>query len=335
MAVRRIVVVGCVSIGQWHARLLAQRPHLRVELCDPNAESLTEAAAVAGEPTSYRDFNEMLGTQPEMVVIATPHALHAGQTIAALDAGIHVLCEKPMSDSLADAERMVAAAASGHPVLDFGFTLHFHPGLRRLKQLVTSGELGAVLHVHCRIGTYITLVCSRSRHQADLEGALLFDYVHQPDILNWLLEVEPSGVYMTAVYGGDLPLRSNPNVVDLALDYETPLAATIHLNYVQMPQRHEYEIVGDRAWAILDMETNCLRVGRREEQVETSERIEVERDRLFEAEHQAFLDAVDGRRRPESPATNAIVSMRIVDAALRSWRQSQRVPIPPRHTQEP
>lgn len=335
MAVRRIVVVGCGSIGQRHARLLSQRPDLRVELCDPNADSLAEAAAVVVKPRSYRDFDEMLSSRPDMVVVATPHALHAEQTIAALQAGVHVLCEKPMSDNLADAERMAEAAAGSERVLDFGFTLHFHPGLHRLKELVTSGELGAVLHVHCRIGTYVTLVCSRSRHQADLEGALLFDYVHQPDIFHWLLGLEPSGVYMAAVCGGDLPLRSNPNVADLALDYETSLLGTIHFNYIQMPQRHQYEIVGDRAWAILDMETNLLRVGRREDEIETCERFQVERDCLLEAEHQAFLDAVAGRRKPESPAESAIISMRVVDAALQSWKQTQRVAVPPGHQAGP
>ncbi|MBN2133127.1 MAG: Gfo/Idh/MocA family oxidoreductase [Sedimentisphaerales bacterium] len=330
MAVRRIVVVGCGSIGQRHARLLAQRPDLQVELCEPNPDCLAEAVTATGasESKSHRDFDEMLRTQPDMAVIATPHSLHAEQAIASLQAGVHVLCEKPMSDNLADADRMAEAAACGRRVLDFGFTLHFHPGLHRLKELITAGELGAVLHVHCRIGTYITLVCSRSRHQADLEGALLFDYVHQPDVFYWLLGVEPAGVYMSALYGGELPLRSNPNVVDLALDYDVPLRGSIHFNYIQMPQRHQYEVVGDQAWAILDMETNCLRIGRRGENAETSERIEVERDRLFEAEHQAFLDAVDGKRQPESPAASAIVSMRVVDAALRSWKQSKRVRIP-------
>ena len=325
MALRRIVVVGCGSIGRRHARLLARRSDVRVELCDSNHDCLAAAVAEAGETHCHEDFGAMLATRPEMVVIATPHAFHAEQTIAALRAGTHVLCEKPMSDNLADAQRMAEVAADGGPVLDFGFNLHFHPGLRRLKDLITSGELGEVLHVQCRVGTYGTLVNSVSRHQANLEGALLFDYVHQPDLLHWMLGAEPRGAYTAAVLGGNLPLRSDPNVLSLTLDYNRPLLATIHLNYVQMPQRHEYEVVGDRAWAILDMETNRLRIGRREEQAETVETLSVERDKLFENEHQAFLDAVDGRRGPESPASSAIVSMRIADAAMRSLKQSQRV----------
>lgn len=324
MALRRIVVVGCGSIGRRHARLLARRPDLRVELCDSNPDCLEAARTELGEITGYADFGAMLATRPELAVIATPHAFHADQTIAAIQAGTHVLCEKPMSDNLADAKRMEAVAGHG-PVLDFGFTLHFHPGLQRLKELIASGDLGNILHLHCRVGTYITLVSSVSRHQANLEGALLLDYVHQPDLLYWMLGCEPRGVHTAAVFGGELPLRSNPNVLSLTLDYERPLLATVHLNYVQMPQRHEYEAVGDRAWALLDMETNRLRIGWREKQAESVETFTVERDALFEAEHQAFLDAVEGRRQPESPASNALVSMRVTDAALRSWMQSQRV----------
>jgi predicted dehydrogenase len=325
MAMRRIVVVGCGSIGRRHARLLARRPDVRVELCDSNGDCLAAAAAEVEGARCHADFADMLASRPEMVVIATPHAFHAEQTIAALRAGTHVLCEKPMSDNLADAQRMREAAAGGRPVLDVGFTMHFHPAARRLRELIASGELGAVMHVHCHVGTYGTLVNSVSRHQANLEGALLFDYAHQPDLLHWILDAEPRGVYVAAVLGGDLPLRSNPNVLSLTLDYPTPLLTTIHLNYVQMPQRHYYEVVGDRAWAALDMETNRLRIGRRQEQAETTETFTLERDQLFEAEHQAFLDAVDGRRAPESPAPSAIVSMQIIDAALRSWKQSQRV----------
>jgi predicted dehydrogenase len=335
VALRRVVVVGCGSIGQRHAQLLSKRPDLRLELCDTQRDSLSAAVAAVGEARCHSDFEQVLATRPAMMVIATPHTLHAGQTIAALRAGVHVLCEKPMSDNLADARRMAATAAKGKPVLDFGFQLHFHPGLRRLKELISAGELGAVLHVHCRVGTYVTLASSRSRHQTDLEGALLLDYAHQPDLLYWLLGIEPRGAYMAAVLGGDLPLRSNPNVLSVTLDYDKPLLATIHLNYVQAPQRHEYEVVGDRAWAVLDMETNCLRIGWRERQTETTETFVVDRDKMYQSEHQAFLDAIDGRRRPESPASTAMVSMRIIHAAMRSWKRSRRQRLPARRETAP
>ena len=140
-------------------------------------------------------FDEALRTRPEMVVIATPHDLHCAQTVQALEQGIHVLCEKPMSDRLEDARTMLAAGERARQrsgaVLSVGFMLHFHPLLARLKQLVEDGTLGTVLQVHYSVGSYITLVNSRSRYQAALEGALLLDYAHQPDFIHWLLGEKP------------------------------------------------------------------------------------------------------------------------------------------------
>ena len=329
MAVKRIVIAGCGSIGQRHARLLSRRPDLLVELCDSNESSLAETTRAIGDRPCHHDFDAMLATQPDILVIATPHTLHADQAIAALRAEIHVLCEKPMSATLADAERMLEAGSKCSVTLDIGFTLHFHPALRRLKDLIAGGALGSLVHLSCRVGTYATLAASRSMYQATLEGSLLLDYIHQPDLLYWLCGEAPAGVYMAGSLAGNLPVRSNPNVAELLLDYASGMQASIHLNYVQAPQRHEYEAIGDKAYAVLDMETKTLRLGYREGNHETLETFEADRDSVFEQEHAWFLEAVAGRREPESPPGRAIVSMRIVDAALLSWKARERVAIKP------
>jgi predicted dehydrogenase len=119
-------------------------------------------------------------------------------------------------------------------------------------------------------------------------------------------------------------LTSNPNFLALTCEYDpspAPMISTIHLNYVQMPEQHEYEIVGDKGWAMFDLNKGVVRLGRRDDPAaERVEQISTERDIMYEAEHQAFFDAIAGRREPESPAGDAIVSLEIMDAALRSWR---------------
>ena len=326
MAVDRIVIVGCGSIGQRHARLLARRPNLKIDLCDPNLSCLDETMALVGERTCYNDFSEVLTSKPDAVVLATPHAMHADQAVEALEAGVHVLCEKPMSANLDDAKRMIQASEVSDKVLDIGFTLHFCPPLIRLKEIIGEGMLGQVVHVHCRVGTYATLASSRTQHQADLEGSLLLDYVHQPDILCWLLDCEPKQVYMSAMQIGELPLSSNPNVADVHVEFKSGIRSTIHLNYIQEPQRHEYEVVGDLGWARLDAENNTLEIGLRSNSTIQTESFSYERDDMFFAEHTAFFDAIAGKRSPESPAVNAAKSTRIMDAAMCSWKQG--IPIP-------
>ena len=331
MAVKpRIVVVGLGSIGRRHARLLAHRGDVEVEWCESDAAVLAAAQADLGAPARiHGTFEAMIATAPAMILIATPPAAHEAQTVAALRAGAHVFCEKPMADTLAAAARMRRVAATAGRVLTFGFQLHFNPGLRRLRALATGGGLGELVHFHCRVGSYITLVNSRSRHQGRLEGALLMDYTHQPDLLYWFLREAPTGVFASGGQAGRLELSSRPNFIALSCDYARPLLATIHLNYVQMPERHEYEIVGDEGWALFDFNTGRLRLGRRASSSEGDEGFPAERDPMYAEEHAAFLDAVAGRRAPESPPDEAIVSMQIIEAALASWRTRAWVALPP------
>ena len=86
-------------------------------------------------------------------------------------------------------------------------------------------------------------------------------------------------------------------------------------------------MIGDRGWALFDARSNSLRLGDRDTESETVRTFDLERDPLMAAEHQAFLEAVAGRRPPESPAREAIQSMRIVEAIIQSWRRGGPVAV--------
>jgi predicted dehydrogenase len=322
---KRVIVVGCGSIGRRHARLLAKRADVELELCDVNPEYVRRSLSETGPRPTHDSLEQALSSRPDIVVIATPHALHAEQTVRALRAGVHVLCEKPMSNTLAGARRMLAAAQASDRILNIGFNQHFHPIMRQVRDAIRSGELGNVVHVHWHIGTYITLLNSGSRYQASMEAALFLDYVHQPDLLYWWLRRRPTAIYAAGIRGTDLELQSTPNVADVTLEYGGNLLATIHLNYVQQPERQSCEIIGDKKWMLVDAKKNILRIGTHESQAEAESAFAFERDCMYEAEHQAFLDAVDGKRAPESPADDAIVSQEMVAAAIQSWRRQRRV----------
>jgi len=327
MKKQKIVIVGLGSIGRRHARLLAERPDVRIAWCDPSPEMLALAKREIGDYPAFHGFEAALASRPEMMVIATPHHLHVEQTLAAIQNQIHVLCEKPVSHSLAEAQKLAQAATQCSAVVNIGFHLHFHPALVRLKQLIASGSLGHIRHAHCRVGSYITLVNSASRYQATTEGALLMDYAHQPDILYWLLEQVPTGVYLAGGESEDLEFLSNPNFLALTLTYDTPLLATIHLNYLQMPERHEYEIVGDDGWAWLNAATGDLRIGDRKRNQEFREHFAFERDQLYRDEHTAFFEAVTGNRSAETSPRDGLISMKIIEAALMALKTNQPVAI--------
>ncbi len=329
LANNRIVVVGLGSIGRRHARLLAERNDVMVEWCESIPAAREFALSQMAPPGRLHvSFADMLATKPGMVVIATPHSSHCEQTVAALQAGAHVLCEKPMSDTVEGGRKMAEAVAETKHVLTVGFQLHFNPGLRRVRELITSGALGQIVSVHCRVGTYITLVNSKSRYQATTEGALLLDYAHQPDVFHWLLGVRPIAVEVRGIQAGSLAHQSRPNVACISYLYAQPLLVTMDLNYVQMPERHHYEIVGDAGWVHFDFNTGLLRHGRCASQDVIEEQTSGERDPMYRDEHQAFLDAIAGERLPESSAWDALGTVLVVDSSLAALRSGTRVEIP-------
>jgi predicted dehydrogenase len=325
---RRIVVAGLGSIGRRHARLLNERADVAVEVVEPNEPARAALASELGvEPRAHSSFEAALATHPDVAWICTPTRFHAEQTIAALQAGLPVFCEKPMADSVAAARRMKSAADETGGVLGIGFTLHFWEAMRDLKRRLADGELGQLLHAHAHVGTYITLVNSISRYQAANPGSLFFDYSHQPDLLYWLTGQMPAMVTTKAFQAGRLEFSSEPNVADIFCEYDSPLITTIHLNYVQMPQRHYYELVGDEGWAVVDFDEQRMTLGNRSRQTHETIAFPQQRDDMFRAEQAAFLAAVDGRREVETGAGDGLVSTSICEAILESWRSGHPVDV--------
>ncbi len=205
--------------------------------------------------------------------------------------------------------------------------LRFNPELRRIKRFIDEGVLGTIVAVNHRVGSYITLVNSRSRYQADIPGALLMDYAHQTDILRLLLDRDPSGVYCAAACGGNMELSSRPNILSMICDYEDPLIATITLNYVRTPERNECEVIGDRGWVVYDLGCGELRLGFRDRSSVSIETVSTERDEMYREEHRIFLEAIAGRSRPSSPPDEALSSMYVIDACMKSLDRRERVEI--------
>ncbi len=119
-----------------------------VAICDPVATALDEAGDQAGIGERYRDYQEVLARDDiDVVTIATPNSSHEQIAVEALQAGKHVLCEKPLALSLDGARRMAAAARATGRVNSVNYRYRWVPSARYLKELVETGEVGAVRQI--------------------------------------------------------------------------------------------------------------------------------------------------------------------------------------------
>ena len=139
-------IIGTGTRGMWtHVPVLKEAPDSQlVALCDISEERLQAAAAKAGGPlAAYTDYQKLLAN-PDVncVVIATPNLLHREMLLAALQAGKHVLCEKPAGVTPGDAVAMKQAADSAKTVVMFGMQYRNQIKHRQIHELIASGRIG-------------------------------------------------------------------------------------------------------------------------------------------------------------------------------------------------
>ncbi|MFL6562918.1 MAG: Gfo/Idh/MocA family protein, partial [Bacillus sp. (in: firmicutes)] len=150
----RVGVIGCGSIAQ-HRHLPEYKANKNVELvavCDSNEERAREVAEKFGAE-AYTSFEELLkNAEVDAVSVCTPNYLHAPISIAALNAGVHVLCEKPMATSTEEAEAMIAAAKESGKKLMIGHNQRFVPSHQRARRLIESGEIGKIYSFRTAFG---------------------------------------------------------------------------------------------------------------------------------------------------------------------------------------
>jgi predicted dehydrogenase len=185
----KFLLAGCGNIGQRHAALIAACAEL-LAVCDPDEKKLKSFSSQYA-CYGYTSFDEMLRQHPdaEVLVICTPNGLHASEAIAALKAGLHVLCEKPMALSVADAKRMIVAAKKAGKHLMVVKQNRFNSSVLALKKLIDKNKIGQIysIQLNClwnRPASYYRN--STWRGTRNLDGGILFtQFSHFIDLMYW------------------------------------------------------------------------------------------------------------------------------------------------------
>lgn len=189
----RVAVIGAGFVAtKGHLPALARNPDTEVvALVDVNATRAADVARAFGIPAAYTDYVEMLRqVAPDLVIVGTPNLYHAPVSVDALNAGAHVLCEKPMALTVADAQVMADAARRNNRLLTIGVHNRFRPEAEFLKRIIDNGQLGRVYYAKVSLfrrrgipgfGSWFT--------NKDLAGggAIMDIGVHMVDLALWLM----------------------------------------------------------------------------------------------------------------------------------------------------
>lgn len=169
----KVAVVGTGFIGPAHVEALRRLPNIEVAaLCEATIELAEEKANAMGIPRFYI-FDELLKQDDITAIhICTPNFLHFQQSKAALEAGKHVICEKPLANKIEEAEELVALAKQRGLVNAVHFNLRYYPLVRQMKTMREKGDLGDIYAIM---------------------GSYLQDWLFYKNDYNWRLEPDKSG----------------------------------------------------------------------------------------------------------------------------------------------
>jgi predicted dehydrogenase len=205
----RAGIIG-LGIGAAHAKGFLRSPHTElVALCDANAERLAARAVEYNIPAEmcFTDYRAMLAeANLDVVSVCLPNALHAEVSIAALEAGAHVLCEKPLATTLEEALAMQRAAELQQRRLMVAYNHRYRADLAWIRQMLRQGALGKVYNVYAwwRRESGIPSSGWFSQKRLSGGGAMIDIGIHMLDMALWLLDfprVETVSGQVTAHFG--------------------------------------------------------------------------------------------------------------------------------------
>jgi predicted dehydrogenase len=188
-------VVGCGWVADWHvADGLARLPErFKVTACcDTNAERLSAFAARHGIARQCTHLEDVLALPDvDCVVVCTPPALHHAMVVASMQAGKHVVCEKPFASSLAQVDEIIALQRRSRARCMPVFQYRFGDGIARVRHVIRSGLAGrhfvSAAETAKRRGPDYYAVAWRGKFATELGGVLLTQAIHVHDLLLWLI----------------------------------------------------------------------------------------------------------------------------------------------------
>ena len=239
--------IGVAGLGYWGpnlARNFAALPGVTLSwLCDADPDVRARQSALYPDARATADLDDLLA-DPELdaVVLATPVPTHADLAVAVLDAGKHCFVEKPLAITVADAERAVDAAQRAGRILMVGHLLEYHPGVRSLKELTDSGELGdEIFYIY---GNRLNL----GKLRAD-ENALWSLGAHDVSVVLTLAGSEPVEI---SAHGASYVRDGVEDVVFCFLRFASGLVAHLHLSWLDPHKERRFTVVGSKRMATFD-----------------------------------------------------------------------------------
>ena len=309
-------IVGCGYWGSKHVRVFNELPNVKISICDSDVARLERMVSTHSIAFATTDYEELLASDVDGIVIAVPAVYHAALAERALLSGKHVLIEKPFATSSSDAQKLLDLADRKGLVIAVGHTFLYSPAVRTLKKFVESGAIGDLIYVHSARLNFGLL-------QPDVN--VLWDLApHDLSILLFLVDRMPTAV---ATQGSAYYNRAHLEVAHAHLLFGDDLSAHLHVSWLDPNKVRRTTVVGTKKMVVYDdvAAGEPLKIYERSLELSdagspTEKWRPVYNDgdilipRVYEAEplKEECLDFIESAQQGKTPVSNAHLGLRVV-----------------------
>jgi UDP-N-acetylglucosamine 3-dehydrogenase len=325
----KVAVIGVGAMGSNHARVYSELPEVKlVAVADPNQQTVESVARRYGT-RAYTDFQAMLANEkPDAISVAVPTAVHEEVAIAALEAGVNVLVEKPIASTLEAGRRVIAAAYAAKRKLMVGHIVRFNPAIQLLKQKLDENQIGRIFQIVCRrVGPFPTRV-------QDV-GVIVDLAPHDVDIMRYITGLNPMRVY------AEIEQRLHTDHEDLLLGllrFPDNVAGSLEINWLTPTKVRDVFVLGERGMFRVDDLTQDLYFYENAQvdkviwpALQTLKgvregamiRYSFQRYEPLKAELQAFIDCVEKDTPPPVSGEDSLIALHVSLKLIESGQTNQ------------
>jgi len=301
----RVGVIGVGAMGKNHARLYSELPGVElIGVADTNDTLATSIARSYGcKP--YTDYHDLLGENLDAVSIVVPTTLHKKVALDAIQKGINVLVEKPIADTVENADGIIQAAREKRVKLMVGHVERFNPAIIKLKELIDNGLLGNIVSISAkRVGLYNPRI-------KDV-GIIIDLGTHDIDIMSYLYGEKVKEVYASA----GTVVHSYEDHAIITLNFRNGSSGVIDTNWLTPHKVRNLTVIGSQGIA----EVNCIDETLRIFDQEWVRDAKIEREEPLKLELIHFIDCVQHDKKPLVSGEDGRHALEVAIAAVESAR---------------
>ena len=332
--INRVLIVGLGSIGLRHLRLVRQLlPNAEIQILRHQKTSVIPEFSDSCVST----IAEALKFSPQVAVIANPATFHLKTAHSLAKAGVHLLIEKPLSNSVDGISELIKTCKVGNTTLATGYDLRFLPSLQYFRETIGSRIIGEVLSVRCEVGQYLPTWRPSSDYRQGvsakktLGGGVLLELSHEIDYLRWIFgDVE----WVRATLGKQSNLEIDvEDSAFLTIGFvpnsdRKQILSTVNLDFIRHDRTRICTAIGEKGSLIWNGVTGEVMIYKSDSaswQILYSH--QPIRDETFLAEWENFLLSIQENKSPFVTGEDGLRVLEIIKAAHLSSENGLQVPV--------